>query len=126
MAVIDDQFWRHTALLYWIYCVVESRTGDGLPKGSKRLKTNTWEKMPKEIKESVYDADTQQVILAAVDRGSAWFCRLEDAGWRAGEPKGAKSVQMVQDLLEWINAFHNKGTVKGNKLVWCTVDSKVE
>lgn len=126
IATVDTTYWKHQALLYWIYIAAQSKTGKGLPAGSKRIRAKQWEKMPAEIREGIKDADTQQTILDAVEKGMLWFCKQEDVGWHAGAKKGAKNVEQVQHTLEWIRAFESRSSVGGNKLLWCLVESKVE
>lgn len=125
-ATIDDKHWRHGSLLFWIYAIVESKTGADLPVKTKKIQAKRLEKMPAIVRENLSnDADTQQRIFDAVDKGMCHFIALEGVGWEAGERKGAKGVSSVQSLLEWVNAFRHKNTISGSKLIWAQIDSYV-
>lgn len=125
-ATIDDKHWRHGNLLFWIYAVVESKTGTDLPAKSKKIQAKTLEKLPQEVRSGIAnDADTQQRIFNAVDKGMCQYIVIEGQGWEPGDKKGAKGVGAVQNTLEWINAFRHKNTISGSKLLWAQIDSYV-
>ena len=126
-AVIDDAYWRESALLFWIYAVCESKTGTDLPAKAKQLKQRTWDKLPHEIRQGVgQDADTQQRILDTIQRGMCWYIAIEGDGWLAGAKRGARPMGAVHNTLEWIEQFRQRSIVGGSKLLWAEVTSKVE
>ncbi|KKN66690.1 hypothetical protein LCGC14_0468760 [marine sediment metagenome] len=128
VAVIDDAYWRHAALKFWISAVVESGgSGDSLPAKSKRLTAATWAKIPEPIRTGVgHDVDVQQRILAAIDRNACHYINIDFAGWEPGVRGGTKEVQLVQSTLEWIEQFRTRPTLGGNTLIWAEYGSQVK
>ncbi len=125
-AVVDDAYWRHESLVFWIYAVVESKMVSDLPAKAKRLTAKTWDKVPFEIRNGVgQDADTQERILDSIDRGMCHYIVIEGAGWAPGAKKGAKDVATVQATLEWIERFRNRSAPGGSSLIWAEINSQV-
>ena len=123
-AAIRDDFWRGEQLLFWIYCVVDSKTGTDLPAKAKRLTAKTWNKMPEEIRQGVGDdVDQQAKILECVERGTCQYICIEGLGWNPGAKKGAADVALVQATLEWIQ--QSRGG-RGSKLIWAEITSQVK
>lgn len=126
-ATIQDQYWRHHALRFWIYCVCESKTASDLPAPAKKLRAKQFDKLPQEVQEGLAgDADTQQRVFAAVERGMCWFMKMEGVGWDTAEKRGDKAVPLVHNVLWWIEQFRNRSTVNGSKLIWARVESQVK
>lgn len=126
-AVIDDAYWRHSALRFWIYAVVESSTGTDLPARSKQIRARTWHKMPEAVRLGVGDdADTQQRILKACSDGRCHYIAVEFVGWEPGQKRGAKDVQTVQNTLEWIERFRTRSAISGSRLIWAEIGSNVK
>lgn len=127
VASIDDAFWRHASLNFWVLAVVESNTGTDLPTKAKKLKARTWDKVPELIRMGVgEDADTKQWILEACAADVCYFINLDFIGWEPGVRGGAKNVQTVQNTLEWIEQFRSRPTISGSKLIWAEIGSNVK
>jgi len=126
-AVIDDAYWRHAALRFWIIAVVRSKTGTDLPAPAKQLRAKTWQKIPHLIRQGVgQDADVQQRILNACADGTCQYIYIDMKGWLPGQRRGTRDTQQVQQTLEWIEQFRNKTTVGGSQLIWAEVGSNVQ
>ena len=113
----DNHFYRDSSLLFWIYVLCTSKMGDNLPAPGKPVK-----KIPKEVRN--LDADTKAAVFHAIDQGICWFIKLEAKGWRTQERNGAKEVQQVQSVLDWLGAFDSRSTVGGSQLLYAVVESK--
>ena len=127
LAVIDDAYWRHAALKFWILAVVDSTSGDSLPARSKRLTAPTWAKVPEPIRTGVgHDVDVQQRILAAIERDACHYINIDFAGWEPVARHGAKDVQLVQSTLEWIEQFRTRPMVGDDTLIWAEYGSQTK
>jgi len=114
---IDTSYYRDSELLFWIYVLCTSRTGENLPVKGKQVS-----KIPKEV--GSLDADTKALVFHAIDQGMCWFFKLEAKGWRSHDRSGAKEVQQVQDVLEWLKAFDSRNIVDGSELLFAAIESK--
>jgi hypothetical protein len=124
---IDDAYWRHRALRFWIYAVVEAKTDAGMPAKSKVLRADTWQKVPELVRLGVGDAaDIKQQILNACAAGICRYIELDFVGWEPGVPGGDRDVKAVQDTLEWIEKFRTNLYVKGARLLWAEIGSQTK
>ena len=121
-ALVDDRFWKHQGLHFWIYVLCTSKEGGNLPIKGRQVKGS----LPKEIAADVQtDPDVLESVHDAIDKGICWFFKVEGKGWEPGRKGGAKDVEAVQRVLEWLGRFENQQTVDGSHLLYAELNSKV-
>lgn len=116
---LDIQYYRDDGLLFWIYVLCTSREGKNLPLKGKEVRT-----LPKEIAGAVQkDPDLHDTVLKALEKGGVWFCKVEGKGWRPRQRGGAKEVEAVQVVLDWLQRFETQGTVDGSRLIYAIIET---
>jgi len=119
-AEVDDRYYQKGGLLFWIYVLATSPTGDNLPVKGKMVK-----RIPSEVARDIHDPDLLQKIHQAMDQNLCWFFKLEGKGWRTRDRNGHKDVAKVQEVLDWIRRFDVQGKVRGSSLLYAEVNSKI-
>lgn len=119
---VDTRFYRHSGLLFHIYVLCTSRTGQNLPVKGRRVRSIP----PAMVDYLRGEADAQQAVFAAIDQQMCWFMRVEDRGWRPGQRRGDREVQMVQTVLDWLGRFGHQQTVDGSRLLYAAIETSLD
>lgn len=123
---IKDKYLKGKGVRFWIYalCIAPLPEGEKQPTSLPAKATRVKKNAPKEIAKDMNAEDKAAFSTAMDGDAPVWFIKLEDAGWDWTEKNGAKQVQDVQDVLEWINKFRSQKTVNGAKLLYCDVSNQ--
>ena len=130
-AVYNDSAFRWNGILFHIYALVSSKTGENLP-GRDAGFTKQVKKVPKEI---LGDIDSEQEVKAseAASRGELWFIKVgtdsKGLGWMWSkgdgqpEPKGAAKVQAIHEVLTWLQKFASSNKAHGAQAYYIEINN---
>jgi len=119
--VYDDRFFRWDGILFHVFALLRSKTGENLP-GREAGFTKTIKQIPKEIKG---DIDPEKLVKAeeAAAAGELWYIKIgskkEGLGWlwsRDGSqpyPSGANKVMAIHEVLTFLQRFRSSNKSSG-------------
>ena len=119
--VYDDRFFRWDGILFHVFALLRSKTGENLP-GREAGFTKPIKQIPKEIKS---DIDPEKLVKAeeAAAAGELWYIKIgtkkEGFGWLwskgSGQPNpsGANKVVAINDVLSFLQRFRDSNKSSG-------------
>lgn len=119
-ALPSQPHFKGNGVKFWIYAVVAARMPESLPVKGKQIRS-----IPKAITKDV-TLEEKAAITEAIDKGEppVWYFHLEGRGWNWREKGGAKDVDLVHQVLQWLLKFESQETVNGAKLLYCEINNK--
>ena len=118
--VYDDRFFRWEGILFHVYALLRSKTGENLP-GRDAGFTKQVKQIPKDIKG---DVDAEKLVKAqeAADAGELWYIKIgtksEGLGWLWSKgskpnPSGASKVMAIHEVLTFLQRFSSSNKSSG-------------
>lgn len=127
----NDSSFRWTGIVFHIYALVSSKTGENLPGRDAKF-TKQVKRIPKEVEGDI-TKENEVAALEAAGKGELWFIKVgndkkgEGWMWSKGrgdpDPKGADRVPAIHEVLTWLQKFSNNQTVDGAKAFYLEINN---
>lgn len=131
--VYDDRFFRWEGVLFHVYALLRSKTGENLP-GRDAGFTKQVKQIPKDIKG---DVDAEKLVKAqeAADAGELWYIKVgtksEGLGWmwsKGGKPNpsGANKVLAIHEVLSFLQRFRDSTKSSGAEAYYIEITNNTQ